>query len=100
MLRQGLIFSAAMTAILPTVVIGIIAFMTGSASCCLQRLRVTIAARGAAMIYASPAFVGNAGVRTVVWREPVLCGMAGCTVQAKHARVEGRVTVTAHTVRR
>ena len=51
------------------------------------------------MIYAAPAFVGNARVRTVVAGKPVVRGMAARTVQAKHPRMENRVSVAARTIR-
>lgn len=61
---------------------------------------MAIAAGCAPMINAAPSLVGNTRVRTVIGRRPVIGGMAGDALRAKHARMKDRVSMTAYTRRR
>ena len=93
-------FYAAWAAVPPTIVIGVIAFVTCRTGSCLQGLRMAIAAGCAAMVDTAPAFVGDARVRTGVRGKPVVCAMAVRAIQTKHSRMEGRIAVAACTVGR
>lgn len=75
--------------------VALVACCTGSS---LQGLGVAIAAGCAAVVDSSPAFIGNARVRTVVRGEPVVGRMATFTIQTKHAGMEDRIAVAARTV--
>lgn len=72
-----------------------VAFMACGTRRGLESLCVAIAAGGAAMVDAAPAFVGNTRVRTIVTGKPVIGCMAARTIQAKHAGMEDRVAVAA-----
>ena len=72
-------------------------FRTGRGA---QGLRMAIAARGAAMVNAAPALIGNPRVRTVICCGPVICGMAGGAIRAKHACMKDRISMAACAGRR
>lgn len=64
----------------------------------IQCLRMAVAAGATAMVDTPPAFVGNAGVRTVITGVPVIGCMAARAVQPKHAGMEGRIAMAACTI--
>lgn len=76
-------------------IVGVVAVVTGETGCAGQGLRVTITTRGAPVIHASSALVGDARMRTVVSREPVLGGMTCRAIRAKHACMKGRIRMAA-----
>jgi hypothetical protein len=91
----GLIAVLSPTA-LPIRVVTVVALCTG---CACQGLRMAIAAGGATMVDTTPPFIGNARVRTVIFRKPITCAVALRAVQAEHAGMEDRVSMTARACR-
>lgn len=77
-----------------------VAIMTCRTRSSVQRLGMAVATGGATVVDASPTFIRNPGMGTVVRRIPVICCMAACTIQAEHAYMESWIRVTARTVRR
>ena len=77
-----------------------IAIMACRAGGSLQGLRMAVAAGCTAVIDSASPFIGNARVRTVVARKPVVRRMAARAIQPKHAGVENRIAVAARAIRR
>ena len=74
-----------------------ISLMALSTSGGMQSLGMTGTTGTTTVIDTSPPFICNARMRTLIDRRPVLCRVARCAIQAKHTRVEDRISVATRT---
>lgn len=94
--QTGSSFYEGLIVIATAIIVRVITVMTGKAGGSAKVLRVTIAACSPAVVDAESAFVGNARVRTVIGREPIIGRVAARAVCAEHPGMERRVAVTGH----
>ena len=82
-----------------TVVIRVVAIVTGKAGRSMQGLRVAVAAGGATVIHPAPAFVCDAWMTAIILGKPVFRRMTGSAIETKHPRMKDRVAMTTHACR-
>ena len=85
------------TAIPAIIIVGIVAVVAGKTGRAVERLGMAITAGSAAVVDSTPAFIGNARMRTAIFGRPVVHRMTGSAVESEQAGMISRVSMAART---